>query len=218
MNPFDALELRRARLRLPGFPTPVHLHRPPSVDALLERLDPADPDAEQRIPYWAELWPSAVGLAAWLAAGGGPRRPGRALELGCGLGLAGLVALRLGWDLELADRDPEACAVAEANLRLNGLDPRRVRCLDWNDPPPVRYDTVLGADLLYERAFAEPLVRWLDAALNARGRALLVEPGRAVGAACVDALAARFAVSERRLRARVDDRWRPLRLVTLRRP
>lgn len=210
-----ALPLRRATLRLPGLPGALRLLRPPSVDSLLEALDPDAPGAEERIPYWAELWPSSLALAGWLAAGRGPRRPGRALELGCGLGLPGLVALRLGWDIELADRDPAACALARQTLARNGLDPRRVRQLDWNAPPPTRYATVIAADILYERAFAEPLAHFLDAVLLPGGRAYLVEPGRSIAEPCLARLAADFALQQRPLRARVEGRWRALRLVTL---
>lgn len=209
------LALRDSTLRLPRLSGALRLHVPPSVDSLLEALDPDAPGVEERIPYWAELWPSSLALAAWLAAGGGPRRPGRALELGCGLGLAGLVALRLGWDLELADRDATACALARRNLARNGLDPRRVCELDWQAPPRARYATLIAADILYERAFAEPLARFFEAALLPGGRAYLVEPGRSVAEPCLERFAVDFTLRVRPLRARVEGRWRPLRLIVL---
>lgn len=215
MPPLADLKLHEEVLRLPGQPGALRLLRPPSVDALLERLDPAAPGADERIPYWAELWPSSLALAAWLLAGRGPRRPGPTLELGCGLGLVGLVALRLGWDLELADRDPTACALARLNLARNGQDPRRVRQLDWNEAPPARYRSLLAADILYERAFAEPLARFLGAALVPDGRAYIAEPGRAVAAPCLDRLAADFTLRSLPLRAPRGERRQALRLIVL---
>lgn len=215
MSRLGELPLRAQTLRLPELRGALRLLRPPSVDSLLETLDAEAPGAEERIPYWAELWPSSLALAGWLIGGRGPRRPGPALELGCGLGLAGLVALRLGWDIELADRDPQACALARGNLAQNGLDPRRVRELDWNGPPPARYATLIAADILYERAFAEPLARFLAAALLPGGRAYFVEPGRPVAEACLARLGVDFAISIRPLRARVDGRWHSLRLIAL---
>ena len=216
MPPIPDLPLHEERLRLPGLPGTLALIRPPSVDALLDRLDPAAPGAEARIPYWAELWPSSLALAAWLLAGRGPRRPGPSLELGCGLGLVGLVALRLGWDIELADRDPDACVLARMNLARNGLDPRRVRQLDWNEAPPVRYATLLAADILYERAFADPLARFLTAALAADGQAFIAEPGRAVAAPCIERLAVDFELRDLPLRAPAGARRQALRLIALR--
>jgi predicted nicotinamide N-methyase len=215
MPPLAPLELREELLRLPGLPGALRLLRPPSVDALLEQMDAAAPGAETRIPYWAELWPSSLALASWLLAGRAPRRPGPSLELGCGLGLVGLVALRLGWDLELADRDPAACALARLNLARNGCDPRRVHQLDWNEAPPRRYATLLAADILYERAFAEPLARFLVAALAPAGCAFSAEPGRAVAAPCLDRLAADFTLRSAPLRAPHGARGQALRLLTL---
>jgi hypothetical protein len=72
MPPLADLKLHEEVLRLPGLPGALRLLRPPSVDALLERLDPAAPGADARIPYWAELWPSSLALAAWLLRGAAP--------------------------------------------------------------------------------------------------------------------------------------------------
>jgi predicted nicotinamide N-methyase len=212
-----AADARTFTLKMPGLAPPLRLWRPPSVDALLERMDVDAPGAEERIPYWAELWPSAEGLARWLLAGRGPRRPGRALEIGCGLGLAGLVALRAGWDLRLGDRDPEAVRWAAANLARNGFSPARAVPVDWNAPPPGRVDTVLAADVLYEAAFAGPLLRFLDAALAPRGLAVIAEPGRPVADAFLGACRREFELSVKPWRSRGGGRWRPLRILTLRR-
>lgn len=205
-------------IRLPGPVAPLRLLCPESVDALLERVDPDSPGAEERIPYWADLWPSADGMVRWLFSGLAPRRPGSALELGCGLGLVGMAALRLGWRIDLGDRDPDAVALAGRNLAANGLDPRRARLVDWRDPPDARYDSILAADILYEQAFAEPLTHFLSAALAPGGRAYLAEPGRPVAGAALAAFAERFRIRQRSLRARVDGCWRVLRLIELRRP
>ncbi len=202
-------------VRLAGLQTPLRLLTPPSVDELLDRIDVSAPDAEDRIPYWAELWPSGAGLAHWLLAGGGPRRPGRALEIGCGLGLVGLVALRLGWDIVLSDRDETACLWAARNLALNGFDPDRVRRLDWREAAAERFDSILGADVLYERAFAPPLLRFLDSALAPGGRALLAEPGRPVAEDALALFAERGTLRIHAGRCRVRGRWRPLRILEI---
>jgi predicted nicotinamide N-methyase len=80
------------------------------------------------LPYWAELWDSASGMATHLvgqqAAGGpagvvpfaAPGRP-RALDLGCGMGLTGTVAAALGMPVLFADLEPPALLFA----RLNAL-------------------------------------------------------------------------------------------------
>src|SRR4051794_1222677 len=79
----------------------VHLVRPMDPDRLLE--DPAVHAWNQQddyMPYWAYLWPGAYFLAEAVAREPGPEPaagagtgPVEALEIGCGLGLAGLLAV-----------------------------------------------------------------------------------------------------------------------------
>jgi hypothetical protein len=98
---------------------------PASADAL---IDEDDFDRNERLPYWAELWPSAISLARYLherdLAGA------RAIELGCGVGLPTIAALTRGAQV-LYER-PNAVALADLVPKLLALegeailaDPRR---------------------------------------------------------------------------------------------
>ena len=180
-------------------------------------MDPGAPGAEDHIPYWAELWPSADAMIRWLTAGGGPVRPGRALEIGCGLGLVGMAALRMGWSIDIADRDRAAVELLRANLAANGMAPARAMVLDWDEAPPAsgRYDTILAADILYEKAFAAPLARFFTRSLAPGGRVYLAEPGRPVSEFALERFRREFRMRLRPLRARVDGRWRAVRLIEL---
>ena len=53
--------------------TPVALERPRSADDLISE---ADFDKDERLPYWADVWPSSTALAGFVAAldGRGLRR------------------------------------------------------------------------------------------------------------------------------------------------
>ena len=72
--------------------------------ALLAGDDPAEP------PYWAYLWAGAVALAEAV-----PRAAGRVVEVGCGLGLPGVVAAMRGAQVTMVDRVPAALAFARAS-------------------------------------------------------------------------------------------------------
>jgi predicted nicotinamide N-methyase len=133
------------------------------------------------LPYWAELWDSAVGIGQMLARLRADFAGRSALDLGCGMGLAGTVAARIGMRVLFADLEPPALLFARLNSLLDA--PRvRTRRLDWRrDRLDERFDVIIGADILYERKqwdFLEPFWRQH---LAPGGRVLLGEPGRQTG-------------------------------------
>lgn len=132
---------------------------------------PADPDAlvrqgqsaaEPSPGYWANLWPSAVRLSEHLAASSILAPGARVLELGCGLGLAGIVAATRGASVTLTDFNPRAVEAAAHNARLNGVEVS-AHVFDWNDEPPASwaFDLVIACDIFYEPQAIAPVARLL---------------------------------------------------------
>lgn len=167
-------------------------------DVTLRLVHPADPDRmlddpavldwnrrDDYMPYWAYLWPGAYLLAeavaaeAWALPAEGSPRP-RALEIGCGLGLAGLVAIARGLDVEFTDYDPTPLEFVVWSARENGFDPARyaVQLLDWRDLPNRHYPIILGADVIYEPRLVPLVVNLLAAMLAPDGLALIASPYR----------------------------------------
>src|SRR5918998_3220466 len=137
----------------------VRVVRPGDPDRLLDHPDVlAWNRRDDYMPYWAYLWPGAVMLAEAVARE--PLAAGtRALEIGCGLGLAGLVGLARGLRVVFTDYDEAALEFVARSIRENGFDPAASSTsrLDWRDPPDDRYPLILAADVLYERRLV-PLV------------------------------------------------------------
>jgi predicted nicotinamide N-methyase len=145
-------------------------------------------------PYFGQIWPAARALAEHLWARGGLNGLG-ALDLGCGPGLAGIAAARLGARVTFADVVPEALALAARNALANGVDPE-VAELDLRAPASGRrFDLVLAADLLYEAWLPEAVVATVGSLLASAGRAVVADPGRPHAAGFGElAAAAGFAV------------------------
>jgi predicted nicotinamide N-methyase len=167
---------------------------PPPLDRLdlvedsvlgLRLLRPRDPEAliseeefarDEFLPYWAELWPSALELASVVEA---RELAGlRVVELGCGLGIPSLVAARAGAHVLATDWAEEAIALLRENAARNGIA-LEATFIDWHSPEPLLerapFDLVLAADVLYERRYVDVLLKLLP---RLGGEILLAEPGR----------------------------------------
>jgi predicted nicotinamide N-methyase len=126
------------------------LRRPVSPDAL---IDEAAFDDDEFLPYWAELWPASLALAAAL-----PDVMGlRVVELGCGLGVPSLVAAARGAEVTATDWAGDAIDLLRENAAGNELEVR-AEVRDWREPWDESFDLVLAADVLYERRNVEPLL------------------------------------------------------------
>jgi predicted nicotinamide N-methyase len=191
----DLGALRVDHVDLPGANAAMRIARPADFDAL---LDVAANDPEQNLPYWAEIWPSGIALASAITRQPASLRGKRVLELGCGLGVTAIAALRAGADLLVTDYAPEALALCGLNTLDNtGLEPPSLQ-LNWRASSPKLiasagggFPLLLAADVLYESRDVEPLLALVEAITAPGGEFWLAEPGRPPAARFVESLRAR---------------------------
>jgi predicted nicotinamide N-methyase len=133
----------------------------------------------EHIPYGFLLWEAAVGLARFLAAHPTWVAGKRVLELGAGLGLPGMVARTLGAQVGQTDHLPGTLALAQVNAHQNGITGLTWFVADWQTwTHAERYDILLGADILYERAMHFYLEAIFQRNLAPGGKLLLSDPSR----------------------------------------
>lgn len=149
-----------------------------NIEALVDRATLLRGDDPREPPYWAYLWTGAVELARWIdtehALAGR-----RALDLGCGLGLVGVVAALNGAEVTFLDREAEALKFAAANAHRNDVRSVVFRQGDFTrDRIGGRFDVILGAEVLYDRDSFAPLVRFLDHHMAPGGTVLLADARR----------------------------------------
>lgn len=190
-----AVPFRACTLNLPTDGQALSIVQPDDLDAL---LDLAADDPEQNLPYWAELWPSGIALADAIL-----RQPDlvwgkRVLELGCGLGVTAIAALRSGADLLVTDYTPEALALCAINcLNATGHEPTAIRA-NWRSVDPGEFTgdqgpfpVVLAADVLYEQRDVAPLLDLVGHLIVPGGLLWLAEPGRRPAAEFLEEIARR---------------------------
>jgi len=134
---------------------------------------------ETRLPYGLALWPASIALAHDLAGRALELRGARLLELGAGTGLPGIVASACGACVTQTDRYEASLAICRQNGERNGAHGIQYRLADWvHWDDPMRYDYIIGADILYAEGAQPHLQRIFANNLTPAGRIFLSDPFR----------------------------------------
>lgn len=166
-------------------------------------------------PYWVQVWPASVALARLLWRF--QRLEGqRVLDLGCGLGIPGIAAARLGALVTFADREQDALHFAQWNatrMSTAAAAPATQR-IDWSrDVVAGRFDFVLLADVSYRTPHHAPLRRQLEHALAPGGCIVHADPMRAESRVFLSELEKDFATLETTKVTHFGDKRIEVRLV-----
>ena len=148
-------------------------------DELLNNHSEHEDIIDERIPYWGELWPSSIGLSEFLSAFPELVQGKKVIEIGCGLGLAGIVAVKCGAEVTLTDYLPAAIEFATYNWELNFSSQPQVKILDWRSPKGFTpADVLLASDVAYESRSFKPLLKAMKMLINKNGKIIISEPNR----------------------------------------
>lgn len=129
-------------------------------------------------PVFGVIWPAGLILADMMDSYAVTGM--RILELGCGLGIASLVAQARGADITASDQHPLARQFLSINAALNNLVSPHFECCDWADKSPSlgTFDLIIGSDLLYERNHPQLLSEFIDLHTNQPVVVIIIDPGR----------------------------------------
>ncbi len=151
------------------------LVRPRNADDLITE---ADYVKDERLPYWADVWPSSMMLAERLLEEKGAGRS--LIELGCGSGLCACAAALSGFDVLATDYYDDALRFTELNTRVNAGSAAKTVHLDWSAIPAdvETFDVVLAADVMYEPRYPAMVASAIERLLAPGGQAIIADPGR----------------------------------------
>ena len=160
------------------------LDRAADMEALWDAMDEADLDEDERLPYWAEVWPASVLLGRHILRNAdrlsGQKLPGHRLrarpdrhDRGLGRRERGRLRLRVARRaLRPAQRGPQQTSPNPCGCSWTGAIPR--------SGLTGAFDFIWGGDVLYEKRFFDPLIRLFRHALAPNGRIWIGEPVRTV--------------------------------------
>ena len=158
-----------------------HLLRIGDCEPLLNSISEQEFNDDERIPYWAELWPSSIALAGYILKNRTSFSAKSVIEIGCGLGLTGMAAHLAGANVLFTDYDQTALDYTEKNFLRNFEQPARVKILDWRaNTIDAKFDILIAADVLYEKRWLQPVLDTIKAIVQPGGQVYLAEPGRSI--------------------------------------
>jgi EEF1A lysine methyltransferase 3 len=135
-------------------------------------------DETEEPPYWAHVWTGALTLARYVEDRVDCRER-TILDLGCGLGVTGIIAALKGGRVTFADKESDALAFATVNAQLNSCPSFEAKRMDFTaDESEQRFSLILGAEILYDRSTFPALVAFLTRHLAPNGYALLADAKR----------------------------------------
>lgn len=146
---------------------------PKSLDPFLDK-----DDVFSQFPLWSKIWEASIVLANHVESM--PVDPQKhLLEIGCGIGLVGVVAASYGHRVTMTEYNRDALNFARANARVNhtsGSSELGIVELDWTKPVlEGRFDTILGSEVIYKEEYFEPLSGLFRRYLKPGGEIILAE-------------------------------------------
>ncbi|MBP6533196.1 MAG: methyltransferase domain-containing protein [Bacteroidia bacterium] len=175
----------------------VKVSRIKDIDKLFNKLlskPAADVNVlDERMPYWADLWPSAIGLSEYIEENPFLVHEKNVVEIGCGLGMPGIVAALNGANVTMTDYLQEALDFSQNNWMKNLSIKFNGQLLDWRDVSKIeKTDVILASDVAYESRSFEPLKAALKHILKPSGILLLSEPNRKFASPFIKILESEF--------------------------
>jgi predicted nicotinamide N-methyase len=159
------------------------LERIVNLDDLVDQISDDVFNIDERLPYWAELWPSAIGLSRYILKNKNYFENKTILELGCGLGMTSLCLSHCTpSEFLVTDYEEEALNTLQTNFMINNISPPETKLMDWRQPDLDRkYQVIIGSDILYESKFFIPLLNLFGKLLSPGGNIFIAEPNRKLG-------------------------------------
>ncbi|MEJ2546067.1 MAG: hypothetical protein P8Y99_18545 [Calditrichaceae bacterium] len=135
--------------------THLTVNKVENLDDLVNQITDDEFNKDERMPYWAELWPSAIGLSRYIK--------NNTTSLLC------------------TDYENNALILARKNFQKNNIRLPHLKWLDWRNPKlNKKYDIIVASDVLYEERFFQPLQEVFHNYVEEDGQILIAEPNREI--------------------------------------
>lgn len=191
----------------------IKLEQVADVNKMIDSVTDEQFNQDERLPYWAEVWPSAQALSGYILENKNSFKNKKVLELGCGIGMVGIAATFAGADVLFSDYENEALDFVNCNFFINFKKQAKTILLDWREPNLDKtFEIILAADILYEKRFIEPVYRTVKKLLLDNGQVFIAEPDRTIARSFFELMENGFELTDKKT---ITTNLRDKKFVTL---
>ncbi len=187
----------------------------PEENAVQEWYNSNCKQADAFFPYWAKVWPAAMGMCSYLAQNPHLIKGKIVLELAAGLGMPSLLAARWASTIACTDITAEAVAVVQQAAAKNDLHNLEAFTLNWNETPPSLPQVVLLSDVNYDPRVFEELYDVMVRFLTAGVTIILSTPHRLIAKPFISRLIP-FCVHQQLVGVQADSEFMDISILVLR--
>lgn len=174
----EAFVLANTKLLAPPLVPEIVLHLAEESLAIWQKTEDELGAMNVPPPYWAFAWAGGQALARYLLDNVQLVAGKRVLDLGSGSGLSAIAAAKAGaGSVRAADIDLMSLAAMALNAAANDVA-LEATADDLLGQPPAATDVLLVGDLFYERALADRVLAYIEAAAALGVPALVGDPKR----------------------------------------
>ena len=189
---------------------PYTFRLPLSIDRFIDGEDPMS-----NFPLWARIWNASLVLAEHLAEIP-EEAAGSILEIGAGIGVAGIVAASRGHRVTVTEYNKDALAFARANADINGCQAMQVQRLDWNAPVfQEPFDIIAGSEVVYHERDFDSLLELFTRYLKPGGKVILAMKPRRCALIFFDSARETFNIGMKKIDIEAADECTPVYLCRM---
>lgn len=152
---------------------------PSDPDEILDSVTEKEFSKDEQLPYWADLWPSSEAIFDYCL-NHKVIDGAKICEIGAGLGIvSAAIAYNASASLLVStDISTDSVYYIKENFKRNNLTGESA-CCDWRYSPfKEKFDVIIGADILYEERWTDPVLNFIKENLKNDGYALISDPQR----------------------------------------
>ena len=136
----------------------LELYQVSNYDVFADHLEQEGSTYIKEFPFWVKIWEASIVLAHHLIQIGLDKEL-TVLEIGAGMGIAGLFLASHGHEVTITDYEEDALELLRMNAELNGLTDVSISRLDWYNPDLTgQYDIICGSELIYSETSLKPII------------------------------------------------------------